>query len=209
MKSISYPSDIRAAAEAAVAANHRYLTDGLEQYHLRQAQRQRRELPTLVFCGPGRAGKDEAGEFLARTFEVRFCGSTSKLLCPLVATSLGLAEEECFQRRHEDRLYWKEFANCVRYQDATLLAKLALGQGDILVGLRALPEIRACQEQNVGQLFIWVHRPGLPADLTLDYDDRECDIQITNDQDLPTYYRRLFRFAMTTNLKSWRKRPHE
>lgn len=207
----SCPQDrqqIQDLAAEALRGKRDYLQELLERYRQRQAQRKLRGIPVLSFCGPGRSGKDVAGEYLAQRYQLDFTGSTSHIVCPLVAYALRREESDCFAQRHQERGFWKLFCDALRKEDASLIARLALADGDILSGVRGEPEVRAVRDRGIADLLIWVRRPQVPADPTMDYTDDYCDLVIGNEATLSLYYERLDRLAAALKIPR-RKGHHE
>lgn len=138
--------------------------------------------PKVLFCGPGRAGKDTAAEMFCDVTGLKFAGTFSKYLIKFVAPKLGLSEEEAYRRRHESdamRMIWFETGNDIRKDDPTLLAKMAFENGDVSGGVRGLPEIKAIREHRVADLIVWVARD-VPVDPTLEFGREYADVVIDN-----------------------------
>lgn len=147
--------------------------------------------PRIALLGNGRAGKDTAGGWLGLFTPLRYVGSTSRVICPLIAKDLGITPEEAWAGRHANRKYWYDWANEYRKDDATKLARACLESGDIVVGLRADYELAACTDVALFDLVVWVENPRVPPDPTVTFTSKDCDIIIVNDGELPAFYDKL------------------
>jgi len=181
----------------ALAANQGYVDRCLAEF---ETARRRRNYPAVAFCGMGRCGKDTAGIYLASGCSVRFKGSISSVIAPLVATSLNLSVDEAFSKRHDNRMYWFEFCNELRQHDLTLLVKMTLAKSDIVGGIRAASELFECSRTGVIDLSVWVENDRVDTDPTVEYTADDCDIVVRNCGTLSEYYGKLRRLAGTLNL---------
>lgn len=66
---------------------------------------------------------------------------------------------------------------------------------DIFNGIRRQAELEASRRAGVFDLAVWIARPGVPRDDSLDYGPAVCDIIIPNAGDLAEFDRRLIRLA--------------
>jgi hypothetical protein len=151
----------------------------------------------IVFCGPSRAGKDEACNWLASHTPLVFRGSTSHYLAELVAPRIGVAVETLRgPERHNYREEMFRIGNELRDGQPGYLIQAALDDGaDLLCGLRDPREIDWAREHDVIDLFVWVNRD-VPYDPTMRlYGPEKCDIRIDNYGTLDEYYGRLRQLA--------------
>jgi hypothetical protein len=66
---------------------------------------------------------------------------------------------------------------------------------EVLNGIRALAEIQAARRDGLFDLVIWIDRPGLPPDPTLEFGPEACDLSLINWHGLEELYARVDRFA--------------
>lgn len=149
----------------------------------------------IAILGPSRAGKDVAADWLAANTRLRYTGSCSSVIAPVVAERYGMTVAEAFARRHEDRDLWFRTGNEMRASDPAALARETLRKGDICVGIRSRAEIEAVLSGGLVDLAIWVSRPNLPVDPTLEYGVEMADIVIRNHAGLDEFHGRLHRLA--------------
>lgn len=149
----------------------------------------------LIFCGHGRAGKDEAGLYLASITNLKFAGTCSNVLARHVAERLGVSEEEAWKNRHsggdELRLFWRKVGDEIRKDDPAVICREMMAKGELGGGIRGLEEIRAARAEGLADLFIWVANNRVPVDPTVEYGEEECDLIIPNHWDLTHYHHRL------------------
>lgn len=148
-----------------------YLESALRLYDLRCKRRKQFGITVLAFVGWGRSGKDTAAAFYSQHSHPKamYGGSTSDMVCPIIADSMGQLPEQCFAERHSNREYWKAWCDEFRRNDPTIISRMLLGRGDILVGTRGWPELQATAEERVVDIVYWVDRPGTPPDFTVDF----------------------------------------
>lgn len=147
-----------------------YIRKLLENYELRHQRRKEQNIQVVNFVGHGRTGKDEAAKMFAARTHADYQGATSLVVNPMIAWSLGLSEDESYNRRHENRNFWYLWCNEFRKSDPSLLARLLLGSGDICVGTRSQIELAAALKEGVVDVLVWVSREGVPPDPTLEFD---------------------------------------
>jgi hypothetical protein len=145
----------------------------------------------IALLGYGRSGKDTAGGFLGLFTPLRYVGSTSMVLCPLIANSLGIPVEQAWAERHKNRKYWYDWANAYREDDPTKLARRSLEYGDMVVGLRDKVELQACKEAGLFDLTIWVANCRVPYDPTVTFTAEDCDVILENNTSYAQFYERL------------------
>ena len=139
-------------------------------------------LPTIAFCGFGRAGKDTAGKILWRKTPLTYSGSLSWAGLPYMADRLGLCQQDAWETRHDRRDEWKRMLDEFRADDATKLIRMSLALGQIVVGIRAKEELAAARAAGILDHVVWVHRAGTPVDSTVTYTWRDCDQVLFNNR---------------------------
>ena len=145
--------------------------------------------------GPGRSGKDECAEWLALNTRLRYWGSSSQVILPHAALHFGISEKEAWRLRHQHREVWRQIGDELRANDPAHLARVTLKQGDINVGVRAKVEIEAVRRERLVDIAVWVHRPNIEPDPTLEFGPEQCDIILPNDRTLPHLHARLRNLA--------------
>lgn len=151
----------------------------------------------LAIIGPGRCGKDTAAEFFADRTLLRYWGSCSQVILPEAAKRLGVSEEQAWAERHEKREFWRALGDEMRKDDPAALARVTLERGDLCVGVRSHVEMRAVIDQGLVDLVVWIHRPGIPNDPTLEFGRGLADVFVENDGTLADFRRKLKKFAAT------------
>ena len=173
---MSSEPNYRLLARQAIEACSDYVNRLDQAYAARRKMRKRENIPVLAFCGHGRSGKDQSAEFLAANSSIKYGGSVSRYCLPLVAHAMGEDPEVCWETRHDNRDFWREFLDAVRWDDPAMFTRMVLGDADVITGIRAKAELwTSWGEQHIDQI-IWVDRPNTPIDPTLQYSrkDLEC-----------------------------------
>lgn len=152
-------------------------------------------MPKLMLVGHGRAGKDEAGEYLQKITGLKFAGTTSLYLAKYVARKMGVTEAEAYRDRHKNRDHWYRIGNEIREGDPGILIRESLLHGDIVGGVRDIEEVIYARAKGIVDLVIWIENIWVPVDPTVKFTSRECDIVVQNNWDLQTYHERLRRLA--------------
>ena len=171
------------AVERALACNPDYVKDCLAKYMLRNEQRQSQSIPVVMICGHGGAGKDFAAAYLCAKTLLEYGGSTSRTVAPLVTAGVNRPAGDVnsvFKERRDNRQFWYEFCNEVRRTDPTLLAKMNLAEGDVVVGPRDGFEVREIVSQKIVDLTVWIENTRVEVDPTVTFGPEDCDITITN-----------------------------
>lgn len=150
----------------------------------------------LLFVGPSRCGKDEAGIWFGKNTTLKFAGTTSLYLAKYVSEHLSMPEHEAYQRRHEPDLQkaWHLVGKQVRSEDPGRLLREAMVNGEVSGGVRDFEEIVSAHDHV--DLVIWVDRPGC-QDPTLEFDSTYADIVIQNHWGLNEYHSKLYALAKT------------
>jgi hypothetical protein len=134
----------------------------------------------ILLTGPGRAGKDTVAEWFNRYTVLRYSGyGCSRAGLPHVAAALGLSEEEAWATRHARRSEWRRLMDEFRVDDPAMFSRICLSHGDILCGVRALPEFQATVQSGLVNLTIYVDRD-VPPDETLEVLPGHCDLVLPN-----------------------------
>lgn len=181
-------------AQEALEAHREFAEEMEERYVWNRATRRSEHRPAVAILGMGRAGKDEAAEFLAKTFGLQRVKSSSLNALPFVAHMLGMEPEHAYAERHQHREFWVEACNQLRKTDLTRLARWCLGQCDFAVGLRGRDEVPAVVKGGVVDLTIWVSRD-VPTDPTVEFTSQECDFVVENHWSLEEFHTRLNRIG--------------
>jgi hypothetical protein len=164
----------------AKATCREYLTTKEDAYRQREKWRTQHGVPVIALCGHGRAGKDLSAKYLAHRTIMEYGGSTSSAVAPLIAAALDRPLDEVFAERHAHRMFWFEFCNELRASDPTLLARMNLSEGDMVVGLRSELEIHAVMRERVAHYSVWIANPRVPVDPTVEYGPEDCDFSVVN-----------------------------
>jgi hypothetical protein len=82
-----------------------------------------------------------------------------------------------------------EWCHAFRYDDPSLLLKLALGTGDVVVGVRGKIELY-CSRKLI-DYAVWVDNPRAPVDPTVEFSESDCDLSIPNHGGVTDLYRRI------------------
>jgi hypothetical protein len=152
-------------------------------------------IPRIALVGYGRGGKDTAGGWLGLFTPLRYVGSTSRVVCPLIAKDLGLSVEEAWSQRHNHRRFWHHWCNEYRKDDPTKIARQCLENGDLVVGLRDIIELNACKEEKLFDLIVWVHNNRVEKDPTVTFTSDDCDVIVENNGTYVQFYEKLTRLC--------------
>ncbi len=158
------------------------------------------DLRRILIVGYSRAGKDTACEYLAKSTELRFAGTTSLYLARYVAARLGVSEEEAYRTRHQNRNLWHRVGNEVRKRDPGLLIRASLEYAEIVGGARDLEEIIACKQNHLVDLIVWIANSRVRKDSTVNFSEQDCDIIVPNHWTLEEFHLRLLRLARFAGL---------
>jgi len=152
---------------------------------------QKRLIPKLLIVGYGRAGKDTCAEYISKISPLRYGGSTSNIICPLIAKELGVSEEEAWNTRHLNRQFWYEWANEYRKDDPAKLIKTALEKADMVVGIRDKLEMEAVKDHKLIDLIIWIDNARVRIDSTVTFNRSDCDVVICNHESLQEFHSKI------------------
>jgi hypothetical protein len=151
-------------------------------------------LPKIALLGMGRAGKDEAGKWFGKYTPLKYVGSTSMVICPMIAAERGMDVKECWKNRHQERMLWYSWANHFRRDNPAKLAQTCLEVGDLVIGMRDKLELQACKDIDLFDLIVWINRD-VPDDPTVTFRREDCDIIIDNNESLDVFFTKLKRLA--------------
>ena len=158
-------------------------------------------VPKIAIVGPSRCGKDTAGEYLGRHTYLRYNGSLSRALLPLIAKELKVSEEQAWVEPHTKYEYWQRFCDHFRENNACALVRLALQTTDLIIGSRSKREIEDAQDNDLIDLTIWI-ASGVPKDPTLEFGPEVADIVIENNDELFVFQHKLKQLSKALGI--WR-----
>lgn len=168
-----------------------YVADKLAAFDVFQVARACRRVPVVAFLGMGRAGKDTAAEYFCLKAGLTYAGSSSSMVLPIIADSIGIPPEQAWEERHQNRKFWNEWCHAFRHDDPALLVKMCLGAGDVVVGVRGKIELHAVQQERLIDYSVWVDNPRAPVDPTVEFGLADCDFSIPNHGGVTELYRRI------------------
>lgn len=154
----------------------------------------------ILFCGYGRAGKDEAAAYLAKITGLRYAGSFSWAALPYVAARLGQHPQVAWETRHQHREKWYQYCNDLRASDPTILARLVLAGGDVAAGLRDKVELDAVKAAKLFDCIVWIERGGNLQDPTVTFAARDCQDYLLNDGTLAQFHQEIKDWAAFRNI---------
>lgn len=156
----------------------------------------------IAFAGHGRCGKDTAAEFLSTITPLRYVAGTSWWARHLVFARLPWylrwwhwTAERAWLHRHKRRVFWAKVIGEYNQDDPIRLYRDCLGEQEILTGVRWRHEQAACKAASLVDLWVWIERPGIPVDPTMEFGPEACDIVIYNDGTLAEFHEQLRRLA--------------
>ncbi len=155
----------------------------------------------IAISGPGRSGKDCAAEYLAKVAGLRYSAGTSYWARNIVfdwmhTNGYDYADaHECWTDRHNHRQTWADVIQEYNRVDPVQLYRDCLAEQDILTGVRSRFEMQACKSAGLVSSWLWIHRPGVCHDPTMEYEAKDCDTVIVNDGTLEQFYAKLDEFA--------------
>lgn len=168
-----------------------YVADLIRKFRDRATVRTEKVAPVVAFLGMGRAGKDTSAEYFCLKTGLRYAGSSSSMVLPIIADSIGVPPERAWEERHQNRRFWIEWCHAFRHDDPTMLVKMALGAGDVVVGVRGKIELHFVQQQKLIDYTVWVDNPRVPDDPTVEFGMADCDFSIPNHGAVTGLYRRI------------------
>lgn len=119
--------------------------------------------PKLLIIGHARHGKDSFAEILRDKYGLSFKSSSRFVGERCIWDQWGkeryLTFEDMFEDRANHRALWKNLISAYCTPDKARTAKEMLAEGhDMYVGMRDIDEFRACREQKIFDLVLWVDR---------------------------------------------------
>lgn len=138
----------------------------------------------VAFLGPSRSGKDHLANVFASVTGLRRCPSCSEIILPFMATRLGVPLGQAWEERHLVRDEWRRCGDDLRRRDPAALVRATLMDGGrIVVGIRSVAELEASIAEGLVSDCVWVQRPGVPRDETLEFGYRPGWALVHNDPD--------------------------
>lgn len=168
-----------------------YVSGLLLKFDDRTTVRAEKKAPVVAFLGMGRAGKDTSAEYFCLTTGLTYAGSSSSMVLPIIADSIGVPPAQAWEERHQNRKFWIEWCHAFRHDDPALLVKMALGAGDVVVGVRGKIELHAVQQARLIDYSVWVDNPRAAVDPTVEFGEADCDFSIPNHGAVTDLYRRI------------------
>ncbi len=168
-----------------------YVAGRLDGFAARDAARRQRNAPVVAFLGMGRAGKDTSAEYFCLRTGLHYAGSSSSMVLPIIADSIGIPPEQAWAERHSNRPFWIEWCHAFRHDDPATLVKMCLGVGDVVVGVRGKIELHDVQQKKLIDYTVWVDNPSVPVDPTVEFGVADCDFSIPNRGGVTDLYRRI------------------
>lgn len=141
--------------------------------------------PVIAVIGPSRCGKDTVARMLRQKLSLNYLGSVSWWCKEYVASLLGLPVQEAWETRNDgdNGALWGRLIDQRRVGDpGCILREMLDADAQIIPGIRKRAEFAAVRDRFTH--VIWVERPGLPVDKTLDLTQADCDVVIANTGDL-------------------------
>ena len=160
---------------------------------------------TICVIGHKRHGKDTMAEILRDSIGLSFMSSSQAAADIFIYDKLKneygyKTPEECFEDRINHRPEWYQLICDYNKDDRTRLAKDILSKTDCYVGMRDREEIRACIDNGVFDLIVWVDASErLPSEDVSSFNiDKSCaDIIIDNNSTFEAFKERVIRFGKT------------
>lgn len=141
--------------------------------------------PVIAVIGPSRCGKDTVARMLRQKLSLNYIGSVSWWCKEYVASLLGLPVQEAWETRNDgdNGALWGRLIDQRRVGDpGCILREMLDADAQIIPGIRKRAEFAAVRERFTH--VIWVERPGLPVDKTLDLTIDDATVVIRNDPGL-------------------------
>lgn len=168
--------------------------------------------PKILILGHGRHGKDSVAEALHHIFGLKF-QSSSMFACERVIfdhfnNSDDLPSydtpEECYADRSNYRSTWYDLIQEFNKDDQSRLAREILEEGDMYVGMRALPEYEASKDLFTHVVWVDASARGIPLEpedsFTIPLELGNMWV-IQNDRSLRDLHRAVLAFGKAIGLK--------
>lgn len=157
----------------------------------------------LLVIGHKRHGKDTFAEVLRDSVGLTFMSSSQAAADIFIYDKLKdkygyKTPEECFEDRMNRRPEWYQLICDYNKDDRTRLAKEILSKTDCYVGMRDRDEIKACIDNGLFDLIVWVDASErLPEEDASSFNiDKSCaDIIINNNGTQEQFVERVIRFG--------------
>jgi hypothetical protein len=157
--------------------------------------------PVIGIMGKGRVGKDRGADWLTANYGLNYYGSTSYLISEEIARRDGISFKEAHNIRHIERDRWRRVGDEMRLEDPAALAREIIRRGsNLLVGIRSYGEMEAIRREKMCDIVLWIDKPDVDEDPTLEFGPEMADIVIYNWWGLDEYYAKLNVWADTCNL---------
>ncbi len=195
--------DLSRIDEIVNAVNYHFRDEFTEieaRYEGRRDSRHSRNLPAIGFCGHSRCGKDTAAEYLCYLTDMQYGGSNSSVVAKYIAWGLGADTDVVWQKRHQNAAYWRKWLDTFRGTDYSRVNRMLLSNGDVSVGTRGREELCTSRRKGVIDIAVWIDRPGIAIDPTLEYSAGDCDLSVVNGgtiEEFQAKLRNLVRFFRT------------
>jgi hypothetical protein len=169
----------------------------------------------LAIVGHGRSGKDTAAEYLASISSLRYVAGTSYWARHLVFSDFAatgvhyLDAHACWLDRHNHRQRWAKVIGDYNRDDPVQLYRDCLRDQSLLTGIRWRNEMQACRAANLVDAWVWIDRPNIPVDPTMEFGADECDFTIHNSGTLEQFHARLRLFAKAMGVLLPEKTPDD
>ncbi len=180
-------------ALAALVEHKEYVTTRCNEYEARTKMRHEKKIPVLAFLGYGRHGKDTAAEWWCKVAGTTYNSSASRAVLPIVATMAEDTPEHAWEVRHDNKDFWIEACHAIRRRELTLIVKLTLAVGDVLVGIRCGKELFEAKRLEMIDYSLWLKRPTIGRDKTVEFGEEDCDAVLLNNASKDLLYTRVER----------------
>jgi hypothetical protein len=158
----------------------------------------------LAICGPGQAGKDTVAEWLRDHTCFTYHQSTSQAAAELIFNTTWGSRyadiDECFADRRNHRKRWADTIWKYNEPDGLTLYRNMVKANDILNGIRKAAELKACVDNGLVDLSIWIDRPGTIEVGSMTLTSSDCDIILPNHGTLEVLFLKLSRFVQVLGL---------
>lgn len=152
-----------------------------------------KQKPKILICGYGQHGKDTFGEILRDLFGYKISSSSWFACQKFIFGQMKLrganysTPEQCWADRHNCRSLWYNLISEYNRGDPSRLARELLAEHDVYVGMRNVEEFKACQDEGLFDLVVWVDRSKhvAPEDKSSNTITPDlCDIMVSNNDSL-------------------------
>lgn len=167
--------------------------------------KEKNKIPSLLFIGNARHGKDSFAEIMEEHYGLKFVSSSQAAADIFIYDALKekynyTNSVECFEDRVNHRAEWYDMICEYNKEDKARLAKGILELADCYVGMRDRDEILECKRQGLFDLVVWVDasdRLPLEDPSSFNIDKGDADIIIDNNGTLEQFVERVIRFGKT------------